>query len=123
MLSRWTHFLTQDGEKPWRDRDSEFLDPPATKSEMIDPWEKAWECLFDSLGSLDGEAFAIRIKIRGEEHSLIGAILRQLAHCAYHLGQIVHLGKTVKGRDWQALTIPMGGSAAHNAKMLGSDKP
>jgi len=123
MLSRWTHFLTQDGEKPWRDRDSEFLEPPSTKTEMIRHWEKAWQCLFDNLGSLGAEDLTAQVKIRGEEHGTIAAILRQLAHCAYHVGQIVYLGKAVKGGDWKSLSIPLGGSAAFNAKMFGSPNP
>src|SRR5690606_32690734 len=123
ILSRWTHFLTQDGEKPWRDRDSEFTDPPTSKTEMIALWEKAWQCLFDTLGSLAVEDFSVRPKIRGEEHSLIAAIDRQLAHCAYHVGQIVYLGKAVKAGDWTPLTIPLGGSGDFNRKMFGADTP
>ena len=123
MLSRWTQFLTQDGEKPWRDRDTEFERPYTSKTEMIAQWEKGWQCLFDSLGSLGPEDFAARVKIRGEEHSLIAAINRQLAHCAYHVGQIVYLGKAVKGAEWISLSIPKGGSVAFNEKSFGADTP
>ncbi|MCR9228810.1 MAG: DUF1572 domain-containing protein [Flavobacteriaceae bacterium] len=122
MLSRWTNFLTEDGEKPWRERDLEFERPYSKKSEMIAAWEKGWQCLFDALDSIDSTNFENKIKIRNQEHSIVGAINRQLAHYASHVGQIVFIGRMIKGSDWRSLSIPKGESYAFNKKMFGTGK-
>ncbi len=118
MISRWTHFLTEDGEKSWRDRESEFTDSYSTKTEMINAWEQGWECLFSAVASVRGSNFDTLIKIRNEEHTIIEAMNRQLAHYAYHIGQIVHLGKMHKGDKWISLSIPKGGSKAFNKEKI-----
>ena len=122
MLSRWTHFLTEDGEKPWRYREMEFEASYPSKDEMLLNWEKGWKCLFDALESIDSSNFATKVKIRDEEHTVVEAINRQLAHYCSHVGQIVFLGKMIKGADWISLSIPKGGSKAFNQKMFGKDK-
>ncbi|WP_343486741.1 DUF1572 domain-containing protein [Allomuricauda sp. d1] len=119
MLSRWTHFLTEDGEKPWRHRDAEFENPPKTKEELILLWEKGWNCLFDALNTLNESNFETKIKIRGEKHSIVQAVHRQLAHYSGHVGQIILLGKMVKKEDWQSLSVPKGKSEAFNKKIFG----
>lgn len=116
MLSRWTNFLTEDGEKPWRHRDTEFEDPFTTKAAMIAAWEKGWQCLFDALSSLDALKLDTLIKIRNEDHTLVAAFNRQLAHYASHVGQIVLLGKMIKGEKWISLSIPKGQSEAFNTQ-------
>ncbi|WP_228237617.1 DUF1572 family protein [Allomuricauda sp. M10] len=122
MLSRWTHFLTEDGEKSWRNREMEFENPYSTKKEMLSAWEQGWECLFSALDSIDSSNFANKITIRGQEHTIVEAINRQVAHYSSHVGQIVLLGKMIKGSDWQSLSIPKGGSEAFNQKMFGSQQ-
>lgn len=119
MLSRFTNFLTTDGEKPWRDREAEFQDTFTSKIEMIKAWEKGWKCLFDALASLDTHNMHKMVKIRDEEHSIFAAFNRQLAHYANHVGQILMLGKMIKGADWVSPTIPRGGSEAFNTAMFG----
>jgi len=119
MLSRWTNFLTEDGEKDWRDRDSEFIDPPETKAEILEVWEKGWSCLFEALNSIHNSNFDAKIKIRNESHSIVEAINRQLAHYASHVGQIVLLAKMQKGSAWVSLSVPKGGSKAFNKIMFG----
>ena len=118
MLSRWTNFLTEDGEKPWRHREREFEAPPESKEDMMVLWEKGWNCLFDALDSIDEDNFEITIKIRNEDHTIVEAVNRQLAHYANHVGQIVLLGKMIKGSDWVSLSIPKGSSEQFNAKMF-----
>lgn len=114
MLSRWTNFLTEDGEKEWRNREQEFVDPPCSKKEVLKIWKKGWQCLFLALGTIDDSNFGTKIKIRNESHSIVEAVNRQLAHYAHHVGQIVLLGKMIKGKDWVSLSIPKGGSQAFN---------
>lgn len=114
MLSRCTDFLTKDGEKTWRNRETEFNDSCNSKSEMIEAWEKGWKCLFNALTSINSDNFDSPIKIRNEEHTIFGAINRQLAHYANHVGQIVLLGKMIKGNEWVSLSIPKGKSADFN---------
>jgi len=122
MLSRWTNFLTEDGEKPWRERDLEFEKPYSEKAEMIAAWEKGWQCLFGALDSINSTNFENKIQIRNEEHSIVEAINRQLAHYASHVGQIVFIGRMIKGSDWDSLSIPKGESNAFNKKMFGKGK-
>ncbi len=121
MLSRWTNFLSEDGEKSWRNRDNEFESPPKTKKEVLDLWEKGWRCLFDALNTIDSSNFDTTIKIRGQEHTITEAINRQLAHYASHVGQIIFLGKMIKKQDWRSLTIPKGQSKNFNQKMFGKN--
>ncbi|AEM71431.1 protein of unknown function DUF1572 [Allomuricauda ruestringensis DSM 13258] len=123
MMSRWTNFLSEDGEKSWRNRDMEFEEPYTSKSEMITAWEKGWKCLFEALGSINPSNFQSKVKIRNEEHSIVEAINRQLAHYASHVGQIVFVGKMIKGHDWKSLSIPKGASKDFNKKMFGTGKP
>jgi len=120
MISRWTNFLTEDGEKPWRHRDTEFEKPYTTKTEMIAAWEKGWKCLFDALAFLTHENLNKRIKIRNEEHTVVGAVNRQLSHYASHIGQIVLLGKIIKGDSWVTLSIPKGESELFNKEKFNS---
>lgn len=120
MLSRWTHFFTEDGEKTWRDRESEFEVPYTSKAEMMGHWKKGWNCLFDALESINSSNFETKIKIRNQDHTVVEAINRQLAHYASHVGQIVLLGKMIKGNDWISLSIPKGQSKAFNQKMFGN---
>lgn len=119
MLSRWTDFLIADGEKEWRNRDLEFESLIKSKEELLQKWEEGWACLFKALASIDEENFETKIYIRNQEHSIVDAIQRQLAHYAYHVGQIVYLGKMIKGNDWQSLSIPKGKSQDFNAQKFG----
>lgn len=116
MLSRWTDFLTEDGEKTWRNRETEFEHPTKSKAELLAVWEKGWQCLFDALDALNADNFTTRIKIRNEKHTIVEAVNRQLAHYAHHVGQIVLLGKMMKGNDWVSLSIPKGGSEEFNTE-------
>jgi hypothetical protein len=105
MLSRWTNFLMEDGEKSWRKRDEEFEMQKLSKEQLIGLWEKGWRLLFDTLELLTENDLTKIIYIRTKPYSVIAAINRQLTHYTYHVGQIVLLGKMIKGKDWQTLTI------------------
>ncbi len=111
MRSRWTNFLTSDGEKPERNRDSEFEDPPATRAAMLATWEKGWQCLFSALESLSEDELQRTVTIRGETHSVMQAINRQVAHYSYHCGQIVLLAKHFNHDNWHSLSVPRRQSA------------
>ncbi len=117
MRSRWTDFLTSDGEKPNRNRDSEFIDPPATRAELMQMWDEGWARLFGALEPLREEDLTRRVMIRGEAHSVMQAINRQLAHYPYHVGQIVLLAKQFSSEKWEALTVPRNQSAEFNRKV------
>ncbi|MFO0949489.1 MAG: DUF1572 family protein, partial [Planctomycetota bacterium] len=119
LLSRWTEFLTTDGEKSWRDRDDEFIDSFTSRVEVIDYWEKGWSCLFATLSTLDAGDLAKTVTIRGEPHSVPLALERSVAHCAYHVGQIILIARILSGPHWQVITIPRGGSGSYNAKVWG----
>jgi hypothetical protein len=106
MLSRWTDFLTSDGEKPWRQRDAEFESVIQTKAQLLEKWSAGWKCLFDSFNLVVEEDLPKEILIRSEPHTVLDAINRQLVHVSYHVGQIVMLGKMRAGSNWKALTIP-----------------
>lgn len=107
MFSRWTDFLTTDGEKPNRNRDYEFvIVPETTKDDLRDYWERGWQCVFDALDPLQIEDLEKTVYIRGEEHTVVMAINRQLMHYAYHIGQIVFLAKHFRASDWSSLSIP-----------------
>jgi hypothetical protein len=106
MLSRWTDFLTTDGEKPWRQRDAEFENDLMTRDAVIQKWEEGWNCLFAALSSITNADLDRIITIRNEELTVLEAINRQLAHYCYHVGQIVYIAKMAKDQDWQSLSIP-----------------
>ena len=115
MLSRWTDFLTSDGEKPDRNRDLEFVrEPETTKADVLAYWERGWESVFKALESLQPEDFATKVLIRGEEHTIVQAINRQMTHYAYHIGQIVFLAKHFRSSEWTSLSIPRNRSAGFN---------
>ncbi|MGN6531680.1 MAG: DUF1572 family protein [Ginsengibacter sp.] len=118
MLSRWTNFLTEDGEKEWRDRDAEFEKVIRTKEELITKWDEGWDRLFAALKSLTNDDLNKTIYIRKEPLTVIDAINRQLAHYAYHVGQIVYLGKMQLNDRWISLSIPKGNSKEFNDKMM-----
>lgn len=122
MLSRWTDFLNTDGEKTWRNREAEFESDIQTKRELIEKWEAGWTCLFEALDNVNEENFSQIIYIRNQGHTITEAINRQLAHYAYHIGQIVFIGRMIKNRDWQSLSIPKGKSTEFNAKKFAEKK-
>ncbi|UPQ78868.1 DUF1572 domain-containing protein [Flavobacterium azooxidireducens] len=122
MLSRWTDFLTTDGEKESRNRDAEFEEILTTKPELIAHWEKGWQCLFDALNGLQPEQLDEIIYIRNEGHTVIEAINRQLAHYPYHIGQIVFYAKMLKKTEWQSLSIPKNKSKNYNADKFSKEK-
>jgi hypothetical protein len=117
MLSRWTNFLTEDGEKEWRKREAEFEVMEATRADIVAFWEEGWKCLFDTLESLQPEDLDKTVTIRSEPLKVYDAILRQLAHYPYHVGQIVYIGHMLRNDQWQSLSIPKGGSAGFLAAM------
>jgi hypothetical protein len=114
MRSRWTDFLTTDGEKPDRNRDGEFMDPPATRKALLEVWDDGWACAFKALEPLSDRDLGRTVVIRGEAHSVMQAINRQVAHYACHAGQIVLLAKHFARDDWRSLTIPKNRSAEFN---------
>ena len=122
MRSRWTDFLSTDGEKPDRNRDTEFVEPPATRAALMEIWENGWKCVFGALEPLTDVDLDRRVMIRGEAHSVMQAINRQMAHYGMHTGQIILLAKHFKGADWQTLTIPKNKSAAFNAAVARGEK-
>jgi len=114
MLSRWTDFLTSDGEKEWRKRDQEFDNDIKTKKELISKWNEGWECLFNALNPLTEKDLKKEVYIRNMGHSISEAIHRQLAHYSYHIGQIVYIGKIIQNKNWNSLSIPKGESKEYN---------
>ena len=118
MFSRWTDFLTTDGEKPNRNRDMEFvIDQKMSKDDVLAYWEAGWKCLFDALEPLQAEDFDRTVTIRGQAHTIVQAINRQLTHYAYHIGQIVLLAKHFRSGEWKSLSIPKNKSAQFNAQL------
>ena len=116
MISRWTDFLTADGEKPDRNRDMEFvINPQTSREDVMAYWERGWQCVFTAVEPLTVEDFTKKVLIRGEPHTIIQAINRQLTHYAYHIGQIVFLGKHFRSAEWKSLSIPRNRSAEFNA--------
>ncbi|MEP6684353.1 MAG: DUF1572 family protein [Parafilimonas sp.] len=105
MLSRWTNFLTKDGEKPWRERDKEFEDILSAKQDILNAWNSGWSCVLDVLDNLKTEDLLKTITIRNEPLLVVDAIVRQIDHYGYHVGQIVYIAKIIKGADWQTLSI------------------
>lgn len=123
MLSRWTDFLTTDGEKEWRNRDAEFEDDlQQSKDEVILGWDKGWDCFLTTLNSLKPEQLLDIIYIRNEGHTVIEAINRQLAHYPYHIGQIVFYAKQLKNNPWDSLSIPKNKSGNYNAEKFAKEK-
>jgi len=118
MISRWTNIFTEDGEKSWRNRDAEFILEKMSKSGLLEKWEHGWQILFTTLESLDESDLTKIIYIRNEAHTVEDAILRQLCHYAYHVGQIVYIGKMVKGNSWVSLSIPMATSEQFNQQKI-----
>jgi hypothetical protein len=121
MRSRWTGFPTTDGESPTRDRDAEFVDPPASRAEVVALWNEGWDCVFAALGPLGEEDLDRTVKIRSEAHSVMQAINRQLTHYAYHVGQMVFLAKHLQHTKWRSLSIPPGMSREFNRRVAGGD--
>jgi hypothetical protein len=121
MRSRFTDFLTTDGEKPWRDRDSEFVEPPATRKEVMAVWDDGWNRVFSAIEPLTDADLVRTVTIRGEAHSVMQAINRQLAHYPHHVGQIVFLAKHFAGDRWQSLSVPRNQSAEFNRKVAAGE--
>ena len=118
MISRWTNFLTEDGEKPWRNRDSEFSNSLKNKTDVIELWENGWRVFLDALSEINEQNLESTIYIRGEAHSVLDAVNRQLAHYPYHIGQMVYIAKMLKNNDWKTLSIARNTSEDFNQKML-----
>jgi hypothetical protein len=119
LISRWTDFLTTDGEKPWRNRDGEFVDAFGSRAELSDFWERGWACLLNTLKSLKPEDLGKTVLIRGEPHSVPLALERSLGHTCYHIGQIVQVARVHAGEKWNTLTIARGGSEQFNKSNWG----
>jgi hypothetical protein len=117
LRSRFTDFLDTDGEKPWRQRDSEFVERTVTAAELLAKWEEGWGVVMATLAALSDDDLARTVRIRGEELHVLDALQRSLAHTSYHVGQIVFLARLLTGGDWQWLTIPPGQSEAYNRKV------
>ncbi|MFM2338037.1 MAG: hypothetical protein RL115_1230 [Bacteroidota bacterium] len=115
MLSRWTNFLTQDGEKDWRNRDGEFEVTKQTKEELLALWQQGWHCFFNTLQSLKKKDLKKNVTIRKDTLTVVDAINRQLAHYPYHIGQLIYIAKIIKGKNWKPLSIPKGNSLQYNS--------
>ena len=122
MMSRWTNFLTDDGEKEWRARDAEFENDIQNKQELEEKWEEGWACLFNVINNLQPKDMEHIIFIRNLGHTVTEAINRQLAHYAYHVGQMVFLGKMICGKEWKSLSIPKEESKVYNQKKFAQPK-
>lgn len=122
MLSRWTDFMTTDGEKEWRNRDAEFENDIQSRTQLLERWNRGWQCLFDALDQLTENDLDKTVYIRNQGHSVMEAINRQLAHYPYHVGQIVFIGKMLCNAEWKSLSIPKGKSQAYNHEKFASEK-
>ena len=122
MLSRWTDFLISDGEKPWRNRDEEFKDVIRSRTELQEKWDKGWECLFLAIKTLKDKDLEKIVYIRNMGHTVAEAVNRQLAHYAYHVGQIVFIGKMMRQKEWKSLSIPKGESQTYNKDKFSIEK-
>ena len=122
MLSRFTDFLTSDGEKDWRNRDREFEEVISGKTELMDLWQNGWDCFINAINALTPEQLASIVYIRNEGHTVVKAINRQLAHYPYHIGQIVFYAKMLKQSEWNSLSIPKNKSNSYNAEKFEQDK-
>jgi hypothetical protein len=121
MRSRWTNFLTTDGEKPDRNRDTEFVEPPATREALMQLWNDGWNAVFTALEPLTDADLNRVVAIRGEAHSVMQAMNRQIAHYPYHCGQIVFLAKHLQHSNWKSLSVPRGQSAQFNSKVAAGE--
>jgi Protein of unknown function (DUF1572) len=121
MRSRWTDFLTSDGEKPDRNRDTEFIEPPRTRADLMQVWNDGWQRVFGALEPLSDSDLARKVMIRGEPHSVMQAISRQIGHYSYHVGQIVFLAKHLKAGGWKSLSVPRNKSAEFNRRVLAGE--
>jgi len=122
MLSRWTDFLTTDGEKPWRQRDAEFENEGLDRAAIMKKWDEGWQCLFNALDSITDDDLEKTIYIRNEGHSVLEAINRQIAHYSYHVGQIVYISKLRNSKEWQSLSIPKNKSNEYNSEKFSQEK-
>lgn len=122
MRSRWTDFLSSDGEKEWRKRDTEFLLIEENEASILEKWEEGWNCLFSSLNQLEAKQLSDIIYIRNQGHTVLEAINRQLGHYAYHVGQIVFLAKSVRNEEWRSLSIPRDKSKSYNQSKFSNKK-
>jgi hypothetical protein len=122
MRSRWTDFLTTDGEKPWRDREAEFGNDIANRAELMEKWDEGWSCLFTALDSVNKDNFDTIVYIRNQGHTVMEAINRQLAHYPYHIGQMVFIGKMALNDQWSSLSIPRGKSQDFNTEKFTQPK-
>ena len=122
MVSRWTDFLTTDGEKEWRKREEEFDNDIKTREELLKIWEKGWSCLFNSLNSITDDELSKVIYIRNQGHTILEGINRQLSHYPYHIGQIVYIGKMLCDNSWVSLSIPKGSSNEYNQEKFSKPK-
>ncbi len=122
MMSRWTDYLTTDGEKTWRDRDAEFENDINSRNDLLEKWEEGWQCVFNALEITKGEDLEKIVYIRNQGHTIIEVINRQLAHYAYHVGQIVYLGKMLKDQGWESLSVPKNQSNAYNQEKFSQPK-
>ena len=114
LASRFTDFLTSDGEKPWRQRDEEFVQRTVTRHEVVEKWNTGWNALFNALDGLTDDHLRNTVTIRGQSFEVHDALHRALAHISYHVGQIVYLAKSIRGESWNCLSIPIGASEAYN---------
>jgi hypothetical protein len=121
MRSRWTNFLTSDGEKPDRDRDTEFIEPSATREALLERWETGWKIVFDAIEPLTGADLTRTVTIRGEPHSVMQAINRQVAHYASHIGQIIFLAKHLAGSNWKTLSVARNRSAEFTRRVTAGE--
>lgn len=122
MLSRFTDFLTTDGEKPWRNRDAEFTNPFKTREELMARWNEGWTCFLNTLEQLTEEDLEHIVYIRNDGHTVVEAINRQLAHYPYHIGQLVFIAKMIQNERWQSLSIPRNKSVEYNDRKFAQDK-
>lgn len=122
MLSRWTDFLESDGEKPWRDRDSEFVNDIKDREELLHKWNEGWKCLFDALDSIKPDQLSQIIYIRNEGHTVIEAIHRQLTHYPYHVGQMIYAAKLLKKDPWESLSVPKNHSKQFNEDKFSKER-
>jgi len=122
MLSRWTDFLTSDGEKEWRNREAEFENDIISREELLERWHRGWNCLFEALDSLSPDDLGRIVHIRNEGHTVMEAINRQLSHYPYHVGQMVYIGKMALNDKWKNLSIPRGKSQDFNDEKFSREK-
>ncbi|MCM3699368.1 DUF1572 family protein [Paenibacillus macerans] len=122
MLSRWTDFLTSDGEKPWRNRDAEFENDILSQEELLQKWNEGWDCLLSAIHSVRPDQLTQIVYIRNEGHTVMEAINRQLAHYPYHVGQIIYAAKILKKTDWDSLSIPRNRSKTYTETKFSQDK-